>query len=232
MASLMIDVANDPKHVGNKWVLRFVRRHPKVKNKLGKKINNARVLGCTEEVIEAHMKHFAAVLDKIKVLPRNTYNMDETGLNLGVYGHQTYIRTSASTRCIKRTPETREWVTIVEAVSAEGRAIKPLVIFKGGKLQSTWFDDEIPNFLYTSSPCGYSDNTIGLRWLREVFLPETYDNDLPRLLILDGHGSHYTEEFMLLAIQNNVKLFYLLPHSSHVTQPLDVCGFSPIKTRY
>jgi 4-hydroxybenzoate polyprenyltransferase len=53
-----------------------------------------------------------------------------------------------------------------------------------------------------------------------------------RLLVLDGHGSHATVEFIWECFQNNIQLLYLPPHASHVLQPLDVAVFSPLKTAY
>ena len=123
-----------PPHVGNHWITRFVRRHPEVHKKIGQKMEAARVNGATPEVIEAFLKHYADVKARIGVLPQDTYNMDETGLNLGVCGHYNYIGTSSTTKCLKRTPETREWVSILETVSATGQKLKPLVIFKGGSV--------------------------------------------------------------------------------------------------
>src|SRR5271170_1385657 len=43
-----------------------------------------------------------------------------------------------------------------------------------------------------------------------------------RLLILDGHGSHVTGEFLGYCIQHKIVLLVLPPHTSHLTQPLDV----------
>jgi hypothetical protein len=65
-----------------------------------------------------------------------------------------------------------------------------------------------------------------------VFIPETACGDETRILLIDGHGSHATDEFMLKCIKNNIKLVYLIPHSSHVLQPLDLTCFSLIKSRY
>ncbi|KAL8323782.1 hypothetical protein RB597_008897 [Gaeumannomyces tritici] len=66
-----------------------------------------------------------------------------------------------------------------------------------------------------------------------VFLPATRpDPPQPRLLILDGHGSHITKEFMYLCLRNDVYILYLPPHTSHVLQPLDLSVFSPLKHAY
>ena len=147
--------------------------------------------------------------------------MDETGLALGVCSNSMTVGTSATKKAVKRTPETREWVSIIETVAANGRKIRPLVIFKGskkGSVQTSWFSDEIPSYEFTSSACGYTTNEISLRWLKEIFLPETATlNGETRLLVLDNQGSHITEDFMLLAYRNNVQIVYLPPHTSHIT---------------
>jgi hypothetical protein len=64
-----------------------------------------------------------------------------------------------------------------------------------------------------------------------VFLPQTATSE-PRLLILDGHGSHKTTDFMYLCYQNNVHLLFLPPYTLHVLQPLDLSVFSSLKSHY
>jgi hypothetical protein len=46
-----------------------------------------------------------------------------------------------------------------------------------------------------------------------------------RALLLDGFGSHTTYEFVTYCERNNILLYYLIPHSSHYLQPLDVGVF-------
>ena len=53
-----------------------------------------------------------------------------------------------------------------------------------------------------------------------------------RILLLDGHGSHVTPEFMQFAHQHRIQLVYLPAHSSHITQPLNLGVFGPLKKRY
>ena len=52
-----------------------------------------------------------------------------------------------------------------------------------------------------------------------------------RILILDGHGSHITDDFIAHVMQNNIMLLRLPSHSSHLLQPLDIALFRPLKTR-
>jgi hypothetical protein len=52
------------------------------------------------------------------------------------------------------------------------------------------------------------------------------------LLIVDSHGSHATDEFMIECALNNVYLPFLPAHTSHITQPLDVGCFSSLRAEY
>jgi hypothetical protein len=50
-----------------------------------------------------------------------------------------------------------------------------------------------------------------------------------RLLICDGHNSHCTSDFLAHCIEHKILLFLLVPHSSHIVQPLDASLFSVVK---
>ena len=91
--------------------------------------------------------------------------------------------------------QSRAWTSFIEAVTADGRLLKPGIIFKGKELQQQWFVDEfkmIADWYYITSDNGWTDNHIAVEWLKEVYLPQTRPEDESdaRLIILDGHGSH------------------------------------------
>jgi 4-hydroxybenzoate polyprenyltransferase len=75
---------------------------------------------------------------------------------------------------------------------------------------------------------------IALDWLEEVSLPETtpQDRTLWRILILDNLGAQLTAKFMYTAWKNRVQLIYLPANSTHLTQPLDVGIFGPLKSHF
>ncbi|RPA95507.1 DDE-domain-containing protein [Choiromyces venosus 120613-1] len=75
------------------------------------------------------------------------------------------------------------------------------------------------------------DDQLGLAWLCEHFEPKTYTQH-PRLLILDGHGSHITWQFCQFALESNIQIICLPAHSTHLLQPLDVGIFSPLQHYY
>ena len=64
-----------------------------------------------------------------------------------------------------------------------------------------------------------------------MFEPATHDKAAGEygLLICDGHDSYITGQYIGHCMDNNIVLMILPPHSSHLTQPLDVGVFGPLK---
>ena len=50
-----------------------------------------------------------------------------------------------------------------------------------------------------------------------------------RLLLMDGHGSHHTYEFLKFCEDHKIKAVGMPPYTTHLLQPLDVCVFQPLK---
>jgi hypothetical protein len=130
-------------------------------------------------------------------------------------------------------------VTVLVTICADGTSIPSGVILaaKNSNIRDHWVDDISPeeeqNFV-TSSPSGWTTNSLGLSWLRDVFDRHTKAKagNNYRLLILDGHGSHITQAFIDYCDDNRILLAVYPPHSTHSLQPLDVVLFKPLSTAY
>jgi hypothetical protein len=124
--------------------------------------------------------------------------MDEHGIALGVCTNALVLADSNYRRTYVKSPEDREWVSIIKTVSAEGRKLRPVIIFKGQDLQVQWFTpDNVPNWLYATSQNGWTSHAIAYQWLHQIFIPETQPVDGgARILIVDGHGSHVDIKFL------------------------------------
>ena len=233
-ALLLLSSTGGPSTLGHNWSSRFLYRHPELRTKIGKKIDHLRFDNTTPALLQDWFDRLSTVIHTDKIRPENIYNADEKGIALGVCHGSTVIGTSLTSTALLKRAENREWVSIIETISANGRKLRPVVICKDKSLQSSWFrDGQVPNWLYTYSENGWTSNDIALQWLQRVFIPETVCSPpAPRLLLLDGHGSHMTVEFMKECWNHQIRCFYLIPHSSHVLQPLDLSCFSFIKSEY
>ena len=234
MAEKLLQANGDDKELGRKWIEGFKRRHVDIKTLVGKRIASERRNGATREVLIAYFDRFKRVIDDFAVKKENIWNMDETGTQLGASLATKVLGDSRKKSTVVKKPNETEWVSVIECISATGRLIKPLVIFKGKSVQLQWFNsEEIPDWQYTTSSNGWTSNEIGLKWLTSVFIPGTAtEPGESRVLVVDGHGSHVSIDFMYQCKINDIQLVFLPPHTSHVTQPLDLTCFSPIKSRY
>jgi hypothetical protein len=58
------------------------------------------------------------------------------------------------------------------------------------------------------------------------------DYDRPTLVPVDGHTSHITPRVPAYAASQKIIVIKLVAHSSHVSQPLDLCVFGVFKMLY
>ena len=67
---------------------------------------------------------------------------------------------------------------------------------------------------------GYMTGEIGRKWIEHDFDPVTAPvaNGRPRLLIVDGHSSHFTWSFLEYAKEKEIVVICLPPHTTHVLQ--------------
>lgn len=132
----------------------------------------------------------------------------------------------------------RDWVSLIACVCADGRCLDPALIYPStvGNIQDRWVDNidlDQHHAFVTSTESGWSNNDIGLAWLEQVFDRLTkQDSGRWRLLIVDGHGSHVTDDFIAYCDSNRILLAIYPPHSTHRLQPLDVSIFKPLSTAY
>ena len=79
---------------------------------------------------------------------------------------------------------------------------------------------------------GWTDNEIGVTWLK-IFDAQTKAkvNGEWRLLLVDGHTSHYSLEFLEYARDNKIAVACYPSHTTHIYQGLDVVIFVVLKNR-
>jgi hypothetical protein len=123
-------------------------------------------------------------------------------------------------------------VTVVEAVNSVGQHAPPLIICAGRCILKGWFDHtEIKGGYHVGvTDTGYIDDQLAYQWIQRFWRDtKKYRKGTYQLLICDGFGSHYTKEFVEFCEKQDIKLFFLPPHTSHFLQPLDVSVFHAFK---
>jgi hypothetical protein len=95
-------------------------------------------------------------------------------------------------------------------------------------------EDDIPhNWKLSVSENGWTNNILGLEWLKHFDKhKKARQMGSCRLPILDGHKSHLNQEFKGCCLEHEILTLCMPLHSSHIPQPLDVVCFSPLKPKY
>ncbi len=77
---------------------------------------------------------------------------------------------------------------------------------------------------------GYTSGEIAVAWIMDWDnLTRQKAKGQYRLLIVDGHSSHFTVGFLEYARNNKIEVLCYPSHSTHVYQGLDVVIFSSLK---
>ena len=235
-AGRIIAIRDDAPPLGLRWMAGFLRRNPVLKTQRQYRIDSVRVNSATTDIIRPWFQYLEVPAIK-DIKPANRWNMDEAGLMEGKGENGLVVGSVGKGAIQKKQPGSAAWTSFIECISATGVALNPLVIFKGKTVQQQWFPTQLAKYKgwqFTATDNGWTTNDTGLEWLKKVFIPQTRPQDPSeaRLLVLDGHGSHESTEFMWECFQNNIHLLFLPPHTSHVLQPLDLAVFGPLKQAY
>jgi hypothetical protein len=232
------------KELGKGWVDRFIERYEvDLISRWATGIDRSRHQA---DLGLKYKLYFDLLIDKISqydIEPYNIYNMDEKGFMLGVL---TRSKRVFSRRLYKKgkikahiQDGNREWITLLACICADGSHIEPSLIYQSasGSIQDSWlqaFDPNDHRVHFASSPSGWTNNELGLAWLKQVFDRSTKPKARRsyRLLILDGYGSHLTMDFIEYCDHNRILLAIYPPHSTHTLQPLDVVMFKPLSSAY
>ncbi len=227
----------EPNTVGKNWVYNFVQRHPELQSKYNRKYDYQRAKCEDPKIISGWFVRVQQVKTQYGIPDEDIYNFDETGFMMGVISTAKVITGSEKAgRAFFTQPGNREWVTVIECINSCGWATPPLFILEGKVHISTWYKDrDLPyDWAIGVSENGWTNNELGMTWLRTIFNRYTKDRTKGRyrLLILDGHGNHVTSEFEQFCAQNDIIPLCMPAHSSHLLQPLDVGCFSTLKSSY
>jgi len=103
--------------------------------------------------------------------------MDEKGFMLGMA-----LKVRVICRRGRRNPRytqdgNRELVTVIETVSADGRVLPPMYIYKGVQHLIGWHAAVIKanKATFATSPKGWTDNELGLEYLEKNFNRYTHE---------------------------------------------------------
>jgi hypothetical protein len=223
--------------VGHNWVYRFIKRLPPEFNLIKQKpMERKRFEAEDISLIQAWYDRLEIQINTYSIRPMNIYNFDESGFQLGQGKAQNVVTTNPAAAAHIPTGDKGESVTTIECIAANGWVMAPFFLIKGQAHLENWYrQSSLPDdYRIAPTPKGYTADAIAYDWLH--FFDECTKKRVSRgeyrLLLMDGHGSHTTHEFLQYCDTHRIIAFCFPPHTTHLLQPLDGKPFQAYKHYY
>nr|XP_047139688.1 uncharacterized protein LOC124815264 [Hydra vulgaris] len=182
----------------------FLQRHPQLTCKFVSNLKKSRAI-VNEEILKDYIQQLSITVQNVP--PSNIYKNDETNLTDDPGSKKCLVkRGNKYPAYISNTSKTS--ISIMISGNAAGEVLPPFLVYKDVNLWSTWC---------VGGPKGvrYFNTKSGIK------------------VLLDDNLSSYISPKVINAYEINEILFVCLPpNSTHITQPLDVAFFKPLKTAW
>ncbi|RKK60600.1 hypothetical protein BFJ69_g17211 [Fusarium oxysporum] len=123
----------DASPVDKRWAINFVKPQPDLKTRFQRRYDYQRARCEDPTIIRNWFRLVQNTIAKHGIQSDDIYNFDETGFMMGVIASGMVV-TSSERRGKPESvqPGNREWITVIQAINAEGQAIPPFIISPTG----------------------------------------------------------------------------------------------------
>ena len=214
---------------GMEYMFYILKRHKDYTKKLTSNIKHGRA-AVDEKVLGKYVEHLEKELKGIP--PSNLWNFDETCL----------VNDPGRLKCIMKRgthyPErvmnhTKAEVSIRFCGNAEGEFLPPYCIYKSiSVIMDSWVRGTPPGTKFSRTKSGWFDEGTFKCFFNDILLPRIKKQEGAHAMIGDNLSSHISESVVRKCERHDVKFICLPPNSTHLTQPLDVAYFKPLKTSW
>jgi hypothetical protein len=160
-ANDILSRSGSDRRVSKNWVYRFMKRLPETFKFQTQKTIEAKRLDAERlpTIIEWFHK-LGGEIQALKVGPKNIYNVDETGFQLGQGKSQKVVTEFPDRTKHVPTGSQGELVTGIECIAADGWIMPPMILFAGTVHLENWYRDQtdLPDdYVIATSPTGWNN---------------------------------------------------------------------------
>ena len=165
MATEMLVEKKDFRPLGVNWISHFLRRHEDLQSRFSRPLDKERTAVHDTTTILQWFQLVESTIQKYDIQKEDTYNMDEKGIALGSAGKSRVMCSKHDLNAYKAQDGSREWVSLIECISTNGRLLPLFSIFKGKRQMKAWFDVLNEDGAHIAlSENGWTNNVLGLEW--------------------------------------------------------------------
>jgi len=211
---------------GYDWAKLFLKRHKQdISQRMCQNIKRSRA-AVTNKMINDYFDNLTPYLKDIS--PDLIINYDET--NLSDDPGRKRIICKRGTKYPERIMNfTKSATSVMFAAAADGTLLPPYIIYKSMHLYDKWTEGGPRGARYNRTPSGWMDGRCFLEWFIKIIVPYCKCKEGRKILIGDNLSSHISPEVIKLCNKYQIDFILLPPNSTHITQPLDIAFFRPLK---
>lgn len=209
-----------------------MKRHPKLSMRQPGSLPVSRARGCSVEIVDQWFIDFEQFLRDHNLFnkPDRIWNADESGFPLQHKSGRVLAPRGTKT-IYSVTSSSKQQITTLACINAAGNVIPPTHVFPGERFRSNPLEGAVYGTYMGRSTSGWMDSELFNGWLSNHF-SKSIPPARPVVLLLDGHSSHINLETAKCAKEDQILLYCLPPHTTHVLQPCDVGFFKPMKANW
>lgn len=207
-----------------RWLTAFRRRNNLVK-RVPQLMSLNRAKALCPETVKLFYDKLEFLYEQYNFPASRIYNIDETGVTTVPPARSRVLvhKTMKNVQQIS-TAERGTLTTVILGMNATGQHISPAIIYSRKK-QDDLRANLPSNYKLFYSKNGWVNSDIFLQYMKHFIENTQPTSTSPVLLLYDNHISHLADSVIELAKKNHVHILTIIPHSSHVLQPLDI-GFN------
>lgn len=214
---------------GDDWAKSFIRRHSNnLTERYAMNVKRSRA-NVSRKTINDFFDNLSKETNLIPAT--NIFNFDETNL-CDDPGKKKIIIKRTCKRPERIINSSKSCISIMFCGNAAGTILPPYIVYKAEHLYNTWTLGGPKQSRFNRSRSGWFDLHIFEDWFESLFLPVAKKIPGEKILIGDNVSSHVSVKVLKLCQDNNIKLLFLPPNSTHLLQPLDVAFFAPLKKEW
>ena len=210
---------------GDDWVRSFLSRHTELTQRITQNIKLARA-EVSEETINQYFDNLEESLQGVP--PSNIWNYDETNFT------DEPGRKKAVVKRGMKYPEramnaSKASISVMFCGNGIGTVLPPYVVYKSEHLWERWCQGGPSGSRFNRTKSGWFDSHSFQDWFKSTFLPAAKRQSGLKIIIGDNLSSHLDLSIIKICEKENIRFVFLPPNTTHLTQPLDVAFYRPLK---
>ncbi|XP_033100164.1 uncharacterized protein LOC117103674 isoform X1 [Anneissia japonica] len=223
---------------GRQWIRNFMRRNPGLTLEIPERVLKGRRAAITVEEISNWFYECQKFMLEKRVAesfadPARIFNADEIGFPL-IGQADCIMAPKIAGNPYQQTSSTKHQITVIGAGNALGQFIPPLIIFPDSSFGFNPLRGAPEHSAFAKSLSGWNNSDIFFEYISNHFCPyvKSLEVSFPIILFVDDHTSYISPETSTFCADEDIVLFCLPNHTSHLIHPLNVSVYKSIKTAW